>query len=587
MTVDAGHALNIPVTGSGFPAPVLSEIGKLPSGVTWTDQGDGTATLAGTPSTAAGGAYPITITASNGVLPDVTQSFELTVEQSPAITSADQATFTQGQAGTFTPVATGYPAPSFSEHGALPNGVHFTGGVLSGTPATGTGGAYPITITASNGVVPDVTQSFQLTVEQSPAITSADRATFTQGQAGTFTPVATGYPAPTFSEHGALPNGVHFTGGVLSGTPSTGTGGAYPITITAANGVLPDVTQSFQLAVEQSPAITSADQATFTQGQAGTFTPVATGYPAPSFSEHGALPNGVHFTGGVLSGTPAKKGTYRISFAADNGIGAVRTQNFLLIVKTPSVANDTLPGPAVGMAALPDGTGYWVADAQGGVSPHGNAVSYGSMTGTKLNAPVVYIVATPDGKGYWLVASDGGTFAFGDAGFYGSMAGRHLNAPVVGLAPTSDGKGYWLAAADGGIFAFGDARFHGSTGGDRLRRPVVGIAADNGTGGYWEVASDGSIFAFAAPRLETPGAVSLNEPVNGIVATSSGRGYWLVADDGGIFAYGDAEFRGSTGGRILAAPIVGMATDNATDGYWLVSSRGGILAFGVPSYGSS
>jgi hypothetical protein len=48
---------------------------------------------------------------------------------------------------------------------------------------------------------------------------------------------------------------------------------------------------------------------------------------------------------------------------------------------------------------------------------------------------VVGIAATPDGKGYWEVASDGGIFAFGDAGFFGSMGGKPLNAPVVGISP--------------------------------------------------------------------------------------------------------------------------------------------------------
>ena len=40
-----------------------------------------------------------------------------------------------------------------------------------------------------------------------------------------------------------------------------------------------------------------------------------------------------------------------------------------------------------------------------------------------LNKPVVGMAATPDGKGYWLVASDGGVFTFGDAQFYGSTGG--------------------------------------------------------------------------------------------------------------------------------------------------------------------
>jgi hypothetical protein len=46
----------------------------------------------------------------------------------------------------------------------------------------------------------------------------------------------------------------------------------------------------------------------------------------------------------------------------------------------------------------------------------------------------VGIAATPDGKGYWEVASDGGIFTFGDAAFSGSLGAVALNAPIVGIA---------------------------------------------------------------------------------------------------------------------------------------------------------
>jgi len=54
------------------------------------------------------------------------------------------------------------------------------------------------------------------------------------------------------------------------------------------------------------------------------------------------------------------------------------------------------------------------------------------------------MAATPDGKGYWLAAADGGIFTFGDATYAGSEGGAQLSAPAVGLAATPDGKGYWL-----------------------------------------------------------------------------------------------------------------------------------------------
>jgi hypothetical protein len=299
--------------------------------------------------------------------------------------------------------------------------------------------------------------------------------------------------------------------------------------------------------------------------------------------------------------TPTKLGSSSDGWVinSDDNLG-VRTVRFTGAGTVPTVTSTPTPPPGtsqtlpytanlsatVGMASTPDGRGYWIADAAGGVLAFGDADLRGSMAGQPLNAPITHIVATPDGKGYWLVAADGGTFAFGDAPFYGSMGGQRLNAPIVDIAPTPDGKGYWLVASDGGVFAFGDATFHGSMGGIPLNRPVVGMAADAQTGGYWLVASDGGIFAFDSPFLGSTGNLQLNSPVNGMAATGDGRGYWLVASDGGIFNAGNAGFYGSLGNVHLNAPIVGMAATPDGHGYWLVASDGGIFAIDAPFYGS-
>jgi Putative Ig domain len=67
------------VRTTGTPTSAITETGNLPDGMTLVDNGNGTATLAGTPGAATAGTYPITISASNGVDPAATQSFTLTV----------------------------------------------------------------------------------------------------------------------------------------------------------------------------------------------------------------------------------------------------------------------------------------------------------------------------------------------------------------------------------------------------------------------------------------------------------------------------------------------------------------------------
>ena len=188
FTVDQQGSFTVTTTpgndqnGDGLVS--LSESGALPDGVTFVDNGDGTATLAGMPGDGTGATYPITITASQRSAARRHTELHATVEAPPTITSSDAATFTVDQQG---------PSPSrrlrattrtvtawcrSRNRARCPIGVTFVDNgdgtaTLAGMPATGPV-HYPITITASNGAPPDATQSFTLTVEAPPTITSSD-----------------------------------------------------------------------------------------------------------------------------------------------------------------------------------------------------------------------------------------------------------------------------------------------------------------------------------------------------------------------------------------------------------------------------
>jgi hypothetical protein len=353
-TFDVGDPGTFSVTTNGYPTDALTETGGLPSGVTFTDNGDGTATLAGTPAAGTGGTYPITIRADNGDGTPASQSFTLTVDEGVSITSASSASDSEGSSFTFMVTTIGAPTPALTETGGLPSGVTFTDNgngtaTVAGTPAAGSHGIYPVTITADNGDGFPASQSFTLTINEGAAITSANSTSFEIGSADSFTVTTTGSPAPALSETGSLPSGVTFTDNAdgtatLAGTPAAGTGGTYPITITADNGDGGPVTQSFTLTVDEAPAITSGTGATVAEGGALAVTVSTSGYPAPALSETGSLPTGVTFVDNgdgtaALSGTPAAatSGTYPVTITADNDVGSPASQSFTLTVVSPAV----------------------------------------------------------------------------------------------------------------------------------------------------------------------------------------------------------------------------------------------------------
>jgi large repetitive protein len=343
-----------------------------------------------------------------------------------AFTSANSATFTRGFAGAFTPAASGSPTPVITESGALPAGVTFSGGVLSGTPTVS--GTFPITFTATNGIEAAAKQPFTLTVTTAvPSVTSVApaagpsaggtsvvitgtnlgsatsvdfggspatvtaasatsiTATSPTGSAGTvdvtvttpggtsttsandlFTYVAaptvtgiapasgpsaggtsvvitgTGLGSATAVDFGSSPASI--TAGSdtsITATSPTGTG-TVDVTVTTTGGV--SATSSADVFdYGSAPAFTSAASTTFVKGAAGTFTPAASGSPAPTITERGALPSGVTFAGGVLSGTPTVTGSFPITLTASNGIGGPVDQSFTLNVATILITTTSLP----------------------------------------------------------------------------------------------------------------------------------------------------------------------------------------------------------------------------------------------------
>ena len=165
-TVTYGSPFSFTVSTSSGGTPALTRSGLLPAGAHFTDNGDGTATLSGTPTGRSQGVYPLTFYANGGGF--ARQAFTLTVDRVPALRHVGTVHAPIGTAMDQPIRATGYPVPALTEGGMLPAGLTFTGngngtGDIAGTPAAGSSGRYPVTITAASGLG-SASESFTIVV---------------------------------------------------------------------------------------------------------------------------------------------------------------------------------------------------------------------------------------------------------------------------------------------------------------------------------------------------------------------------------------------------------------------------------------
>ncbi|HVZ50565.1 MAG TPA: Ig-like domain repeat protein [Pseudolabrys sp.] len=349
-TFTVGTPGSFTVTTTGYPTPVFSVSGALPTGVSFVDNHDGTATLSGTPAASTGGSYGLALTASNGVGTNATQNFTLTVNEAPAITSAANTVFTVGANGSFFVSATGHPTPTLSESGALPAGMSFvdngTGtATLSGAPSMA--GSFPLTITASNGVGSDATQSFSLTVNKAATLATivSGGATVT-GQQASFTVhvlssggTPTGTATVDFGD-GGINAIVTLTGGAGIATHSYASAGTYTASVTynsdgnfatstgMGGQIVNKATTATTLGTSLTPSV-YGQSVTFTATVAvnspGTGTPTGT---VNFFSDSGSIGSGT-LSGGVatlsVSNLPVGNHSITATYVGDNDFSTSTT----------------------------------------------------------------------------------------------------------------------------------------------------------------------------------------------------------------------------------------------------------------------
>jgi hypothetical protein len=301
--------------------------------------------LSGTPT--AVGTFAITFTAHNGIGSDAVQHFTLTV-LGFHITTTSLPNAVVGTPYSQQLQSTGQGTATVAwKKVSLPKGFALSAtGLLTGTPPATDAGPSSVAVTASIGkgaTLVTVSATIPIVINEAPVFgkTSAIAAAFSEGSPGTATVTASGYPAPTITESGALPAGVTFANGVLSGTPAvTANSEVYNLTVTAANGISPSALETFSLTVFAPLVVTSPSSL-----PAATH---ATPYGPVTFTASGGAAGGTDYTWkkvslpkglavsstGQLSGTPKSAGSYSVQIEVDSKDGKTKVSTTVTLSLT-------------------------------------------------------------------------------------------------------------------------------------------------------------------------------------------------------------------------------------------------------------
>ncbi|WP_344805524.1 hypothetical protein [Microlunatus ginsengisoli] len=156
------------ITTTGVPAPrITADEGDLPAGLRLVDNGDGTATILGTP-TAAAGTFSVDVTATSAAgTTDLMLS--VVVQNPPGFTSTSNVRFAAGAGGTFTVTTSGVPKPTIVVDGELPGWLAFddfgdgTGTLRTVGPAPA-GATAVLELRAMNAIGADAVQTVRVSV---------------------------------------------------------------------------------------------------------------------------------------------------------------------------------------------------------------------------------------------------------------------------------------------------------------------------------------------------------------------------------------------------------------------------------------
>jgi hypothetical protein len=338
-------SFSVTTAANTYPIAKLTNT-ALPAGLTFTDNGNGTATLSGTPVAAdQAGTYNVTLTASNGISPNATQSFTLTVKNFLLSLSTASVTVAQGQSATTSLTATS--VQGYAQNLTPSCGVSPAGPNCGFNPATITNGQGTSvdTITNAPNTAPGV---YALTLSATDANKLAQSVPFTLDVCQ-FTVGAVSQVTP--SKYQFM---VTVTPPFASATSCQWTAkGSSGISVVSGGGVASTGAVTFTAANSGTVILTFVGgQSPFQVGSVG-----ATVIPSGASAVAGGSTGNINLS---FAGSAATTGTYNLSCASVTEVstGTVFTGNDissklgLTCGFTPSTATITVPNTGTTVASV-------------------------------------------------------------------------------------------------------------------------------------------------------------------------------------------------------------------------------------------
>jgi hypothetical protein len=397
-TAASAYSQTISATGGNGTYSYAVTGGALPAGLT-LDSGSGV--LSGTPT--ASGTFTFDITATDQTSPAGSGSRNYTLAIAvPNITVAPTAVsgatagaaYSQSFSG-----SGGNGSYTFAmTAGTLPTGLGFDAGTatVSGTPLAS--GSFTFDITATDQTTPAGSGSRSYTLNVAPPTITLSPPSLTSGIGGEphnqSVSASGGIGTYTYTlTNGTLPNGLTFSGGTISGTPTAS--GTFPIEITATDQTTPPASTSQIYSLVIDPATLSMTPSALPSATTG-FDYTANfvgmgGVPPYSFAiSGGALPSGISLASdGTLGGTTFDSGAFSfdVTLTDSSTPAASTTATYTLDVNLPVLTLE----PAILLPAVV-GTPY-------------------SATFTGLNGVAPYDFSTTDTLPAGLLLDPGGVLS--------------------------------------------------------------------------------------------------------------------------------------------------------------------------------